>query len=133
MKFKFNFNLNVWVDGIEVDANNYDEAVEKLYQMSVRNYLEEGYDRESDISDIEGELLEKTVKVKVYDIDYDIEEDDYEDLDQYNEILRGLPEEMTLTVLLEADEDLTELLADEITDTTGWLVNGFNYMIIEEK
>ena len=133
MKFKFNFNLNVWVDGIEIDADSYETALEKLYQMSVRDYLEEGYDRESDISDIDAELLEKTVRVKVYNIDYDIEEDDYEDLDQYNEILHGLPDEMTLTVLVEAGEDLTELLADEITDATGWLINSFNYMVIEEK
>jgi hypothetical protein len=75
MKFRFNFNLEVWVDGIEIEAKSEEEAIEQLYKMSVKEYLEEGYDRDSDISDIDSEVIEKSIKVKAYDIEYDIEED----------------------------------------------------------
>jgi hypothetical protein len=83
MKFRFNFNLEVWVDGIEIEAKSEEEAIEQLYKMSVKEYLEEGYDRDSDISDIDSEVIEKSIKVKAYDIEYDIEEDDYEDKEEY--------------------------------------------------
>jgi hypothetical protein len=30
MKFRFNFNLEVWVDGIEIEAKSEEEAIEQL-------------------------------------------------------------------------------------------------------
>ena len=40
---------------------------------------------------------------------------------------------MTLEVTLEEDQYEDEVIADEITYKTDWLVKNFNYMIIEEK
>ena len=132
MKFRFNFNLEVWVDGIEIEAKSEEEAIEQLYKMPVKEYLEEGYDRESDISDIDSEVIEKSIKVKAYDIEYDIEEDDYEDKEEYIELINSLPSELTVDITVTANDDEEELIADEITYKTDWLVRNFRYTIIEE-
>ena len=132
MKFRFNFNLEVWVDGIEIEAKSEEEAIEQLYKMSVKDYFEEGYDRESDISDVESEVIEKSIKVKAYDIEYDIEEDDYEDKEEYIELINSLPSELVIDITVDADDDEEELIADEITYKTDWLVRNFRYTIIEE-
>lgn len=138
MKFKFNFNLEVWVDGVEIEAKNYDEAVEELYKMTVQQYLEEGYDRNSSISDVEATVVEKTQKVKVYDIEWDIEEDDYENKDEYIELINSLPEEVVVEITIDEefnkkhrlfDEDL---IADEILYKTNHEVKDFQYIVLEE-
>lgn len=132
MKFRFNFNLEVWVDGVEIEAKSEEEAIEQLYKMSVREYFEEGYDRESDISDVESEVIEKSMKVKAYDIEYDIEEDDYENPEEYIELINSLPSELVVDITVTANDDEEELIADEITYKTDWLVRNFRYTIIEE-
>jgi hypothetical protein len=40
---------------------------------------------------------------------------------------------MTLEVTLEADQDEDEVIADEITYKTDWLVNNFKYIILGEN
>lgn len=138
MKVRFNFNLEAWIDGVEIEANSEEEAREKLYQMTFRELVEEGYDRNSTISEVEGEVIEKTLKVRAFDIDYDIEEDDYEDKEEYIQIINSLPTELEVEITV--DEDLSkyhldeeDLIADEITMKTDWLVRNFNYTILEEK
>ena len=138
MKVRFNFNLEAWIDGVEIEANSEEEAREKLYQMTFRDLVEEGYDRNSTISEVEGEIIEKTLKVRVFNIDYDIEEDDYEDKEEYIQIINSLPTELEVEITV--DEDLPkyhldeeDLIADEITMKTDWLVKNFNYTILEEK
>jgi predicted nucleotidyltransferase len=69
----------------------------------------------------------------VYDIEYSIEEDDYETPEEYNQVINSLPDTLVLDILVETDEDLEERVADEITHETNWLVKNFNYMIIEKK
>ena len=138
MKVRFNFNLEAWIDGVEIEANSEEEAREKLYQMTFRELVEEGYDRSSTISEVEGEVIEKTLKVRAFNIDYDIEEDDYEDKEEYIQIIKSLPTELEVEITV--DEDLSkyhldeeDLIADEITMKTDWLVKNFNYTVIEEK
>jgi hypothetical protein len=136
MKFRFNFNLETWMRGVEVEGNSYEDAVENLYKMSLREYLENGYDDETTITDIDGDLLERTIKVKAYDIEYDIEEDDYEDKDEYIRLINSLPEELVVEVFI--DEEAArhyseeECIADEITYKTDYEVKDFKYTIIEE-
>ena len=133
MKVKFNFNLSTWMRHVEVEGDSYEDALNNLYKMSLADILEIGMDDETSISDVEGEIIEKTMRVKVYDIEYDIEEDDYENPEDYNEVLHRLPAELDLTVTVEADQDEDEVIADEITYETDWLVKNFKYIIIEEK
>lgn len=133
MKVLFDFNLNAWIKGIEVDADSYEDAVAKLHGMSFEELVELGYSKEFKLDDVDGYVIEKTVKVKAYDIEYSIEEEDYDSPDEYTQIVNALPSELVLEVVVEPDDNLEDLIADEITYKTNWLVEHFSFMILEEK
>lgn len=138
MKFRFNFNLEVWMDGIEIEAKSEEEAIEQLYKMSVQEYFEEGYDRNSSISEIESEVIEYRQKVKAYDIEWDIEEDDYEDKEEYIKVINSLPEEVVVEIEINPELDNKyhlfeeDHIADEISYKVGRDVKDFKYIVLEE-
>ena len=87
------------------------------------------------------------VKVKVYNIDYCVEEEDVcedvindleieEDSEEYYDAINNmikevkslLPKELELEVNYRTTiDDLEEQMANGISDKTGWLVNTFNW------
>ena len=133
MKVKFNFNLNAWINGVEITADSEEQAKEILFSMPFSELIEEGYCKDFSIADLGAEVIERTVKVKAYDITYSIEEDDYESPEEYNQIINSLPDSLVLTVVLSPEDDLEEVIADEITYETNWLVENFRFMILEEN
>jgi hypothetical protein len=133
MKVKFNFNLNAWINGVEIEADSEEQAKEILFGMTFSELLEDGYCKDFSIADLGAEVVERTVKVKAYDITYSIEEDDYESPEEYNQIVNSLPDSLVLTVVLSPEDDLEEAIADEITFETDWLVENFRFMILEEN
>lgn len=133
MKVLFDFNLNAWIKGVEVEADSYENALAKLHGMSFEELVELGYSKDFRLDDVGGYVIEKTVKVKAYDIEYSIEEEDYDSPDEYTQIVNALPSELVLEVVVEPDDDLEDLIADEITYKTNWLVEHFSFMILEEK
>lgn len=133
MKVVFDFNLSAWIKGVEVEATSYEEALSKLHQLTFDEIIETGFSKDFDITDIDGEITEKLVRVKVYDIDYDLEEDDFESPDKYLELLNSLPDTLTLTISLEPSDDIEDLIADEITYETDQTVNSFKFMVLEEN
>lgn len=133
MKVKFNFNLNAWINGVEIEADSEEQAKEILFGMTFSELLEDGYCKDFSIADLGAEVVERTVKVKVYDITYSIEEDDYESPEEYNQIVNSLPDSLVLTIVLSPEDDLEEAIADEITYETNWLVENFRFMILEEN
>jgi AAA+ ATPase superfamily predicted ATPase len=93
----------------------------------------------------------KCYKVKTTKIEYCVEEEDVcdeiandpeieEDSEEYydaihNEI-KWLRETLPQVLVLEIEcdlEDLDDMVGDAITNETGWLVEWFNYDILEEK
>jgi hypothetical protein len=133
MKVKFNFNLNAWINGVEIEADSEEQAKEILFGMTFSELLEDGYCKDFSIADLGAEVIERTIKVKAYDITYSIEEDDYESPEEYNQIVNSLPDSLVLTVVLSPEDDLEEAIADEITYETNWLVENFRFMILEEN
>lgn len=142
MKVKFDFVLDVWMQGVEIEADSYEEALRKLYAMDVEDLISEGYIKESDIKQEDGEIVEKTVKVRAYDIDYDVEPEDVDENEEPTEdeldakiaeVKESLPSELTFEFDIEPDEDIEDRIADEITLETDWLVNNFKYVIVEER
>ena len=133
MKVKFDFNLNAWIKGVEIDAESEEQAKEILLGMTFSELLEEGYCKDFSIADVDAYVMERSVKVKVYDITYSIEEDDYNSPEEYNQIINSLPDSLVLTVALSPEDDLEEAIADEITYETNWLVENFRFMILEEN
>ena len=133
MRVKFNFNLEAWIQDVEIEADSMEEAENKLYGMTVQELIEAGYVHTSDLDDVEGEIVEKTMKVTAYDIEYIIEEDDFESTEEYIETINTLPTELTFEITVEPNDDIETLIADEITFITDWMVEHFNYVIVDEK
>lgn len=133
MKVVFDFNLSAWIKGVEVEATSYEEAVAKLHQMSFDELIETGFSNDFTIEDVDGSITERTVKVKIYDIEYNVEEDDYTNPEDYIKVLNSLPATLTATIIVEHADDIEELVADEILYQTKQTANNFNFMIIEEN
>ena len=106
--------------------------------MNAQELIEAGYVNTSDVDDVEGEVIEKTLRVRAFDIEYDIEEDDYDDKEEYIQIINSLPTELEVEITVDKDLakyhlDEEDLIADEITLETNRLVKTFKYTILEEK
>lgn len=133
MKVVLDFNLSAWIKGVEVEATSYEDAVAKLHQMTFDEIIETGFSKDFTISDVDGQVVEKQVKVKVYDIEYDVEEDDYESPEAYIQFINSLPTTLRLTLTMEPNDDIEDLIADEILYETKQTVNTFRFMILEEN
>lgn len=133
MKVILDFNLSAWIKGVEIEATSYEDAVSKLHQMSLDEILETGFSKDFTIDDVDGQVVEKQVKVKVYDIEYDVEEDDYESPEAYIQFINSLPTTLRLNLTVEPDDDIEDLIADEILYETKQTVDTFRFMILEEN
>ena len=133
MKVILDFNLNAWIKGVEVEATSYEDAVTKLHQMTLDELIETGFSKDFTISDVDGQVIEKQVKVKVYDIDYDVEEDDYVNPEEYISVINSLPTTLTATLTVEPNDLIEDLIADEILYQTKQTANNFNFITIEEN
>lgn len=133
MKVKFDFDVNALITGVEIESRSYGAAKKILYQMTLEELLGEGNTKNFTISDVNGLIIEKTLKIKVYDIEYNIEEDDYESPEEYTRIINSLPTDLVVELTVEPIDSLEDLIANEITYKTDWLVSQFKYIIIEEK
>lgn len=133
MKVVLDFNLSAWIKGVEVEATSYEDAVAKLHQMTFDELIETGFSKDFTISDVDGQVVEKQVKVKVYDIEYDVEEDDYESPEAYIQFINSLPTTLRLNLTVEPDDDIEDLIADEILYETKQTVDTFRFMILEEN
>jgi len=58
-RYKFDFLLNIWMQDVEIEADNYEEAEELLYEMTSSDILREGYEKQSDITDLDAEEIEE--------------------------------------------------------------------------
>ena len=133
MKVILDFNLSAWIQGVEVEATSYEDAVTKLHQMTFDELIETGFSKDFTISDVDGQVVEKQVKVKIYDIDYNVEEDDYFNPEEYISVINSLPTTLTATLTVEPNDLIEDLVADEILYQTKQTANNFNFIIIEEN
>ena len=69
--YTFDFNLEAWIRGLEIEADSYEEAVQQLNNLSLDDIASEGY-----VQDI-----------SITDIDYESDEDDYIDDDDEDDYL----------------------------------------------
>ena len=73
-KYSFDFNLEAWIQDVEIEADSYEEAESKLYKMTVEELIEAGYIHTSDLDNVDVEILEADYKVRVFDIEWEDEE-----------------------------------------------------------
>ena len=117
--YKLDFNLSAWIQNVEIEAENKEEAINKLMNMSVEEMLEnEGVVEDYNLSDIDIDIIEADYKVKVFNIVYKDEEEAKEE---------KAPKEMVLNIHWIKDDDLTDLIEEEIVFKTDCLVKDFEY------
>lgn len=97
-KYSFDFNLQAWIQGIEIEADSYEEAESKLYRMTVEELIEAGYIHTSDVEDVDVEILEADYKVRVFDIEWEDEEI------ETSRLLPSYIKEMTVKAIDVSDE-----------------------------
>lgn len=78
-----------------------------------------------------------TKKFQITNIDWCIDKDELIDIIEESEdsnplttarnLLKQLPEEMEIEVTFDKNEDVDDIICDELSNKTGWLVNSFNY------
>ena len=69
--FTFDFNLNAWIRELEIEADSYEEALEKFKMMSFSDIALHGYAKDFEISDVDVEYEEQD------DDELDYEDDEY--------------------------------------------------------
>ena len=132
MKVKFNFNLQAWIQDIDIEADSMEEAENKLYRMTVEELIEAGYIHTSDLDDVEGEIVEQDYKVKVYNIEFDPE-----DILEYG-MDKDLPEKDTVLEFtfknIRTDREYEELqgyIDDELYSMFNMFTTNFDFDIVE--
>lgn len=143
MKVRFDINVEAWLRGIEVEGDDYDDAENNLYRMTLEELLDEGYVRSFEITDCDGTIVEQEYTVKCSNIKYDISPSDIMDLEEYqtltdeeldqriDEVIQTLPTELTVEVYGNPrDEDSFEYeVSDALSDKTGWCILNFDYEV----
>lgn len=127
-KYSFDFNLEAWIQGVEIDADSYEEAESKLYKMTVEELIEAGYIHTSDVEDVDVEILEADYKVRVLNIEWEDEET--------AELLELLPKsvkEMTIKDIDVSDEydNIKREIQDQLEIQYDRGVIYFDFEIIE--
>lgn len=132
MKVKFDFNLQAWIQDVEIEADSIEEAEEKLYKMTVQELIEAGYIHTSDLYDVEGEIVEQDYKVKVYNIQFEPE-----DILEYG-MDKDLPEEDDILEFTFKDirtdrkyDELQGYIDDELFSMFRMFPTNFDFDIVE--
>ena len=146
MKMKFDFMLNLWLQDVEVEGNSEEECLDNLRRMTAEEILEHAVIRDSDIDNVDGEIIEQNYEIRVDDIEYDINVDDIiyqlekegiedpspdEIEDKLAELEQTLPTSFRMAFTC-APEDLEDYITDELSDETGMLVKDFTYTILKK-
>jgi len=153
MKVVFDLSADVWISDIEVEAKSLPEAKEKLAGMTLSELLETGYAKDMALSNVDGVITQRDLKVKAYNIQYD-DTDFITDSDEPSSRVQELPDEFTTDITIythleackdgkfistseidqKTDEAIREAIRDELDFEveTGIEVVSFDYIIIEE-
>ena len=71
MKIKYDFNLSLWIQGVEVEGKDEDDCFENFKMMTLEDLINEGYVNDMETTDIDQEIVEETVTYKVYNIEWE--------------------------------------------------------------
>lgn len=123
MKFRFDFVLEAWIRCLEVEASSEEEAMDIFNSMSITEMLEEGYVKDFELRSVDKDLIEETLRVRVFNIKKDA-------------ISEGvLPEEIILDVTVDLDccQDEEIAIEAELIYQLDCCVDSFEYEILERR
>ena len=55
--YSFNVGVDVWIKGVEIEANSEEEAREQFNQLSLQDLMNMGYVKSEEFYDLDAELL----------------------------------------------------------------------------
>ena len=146
MKMRFDFTMTVWLQDVEIEGDSEEECLEILRRQSAERILEQAVIRDSDIDNVDGEIIEQDYEIKVENIEYDLSAEDIiyelekegiedpspdEIENKLAELEQTLPTSFKLSFTCDP-EYLEDYIADEISDETGMLVKDFTYTILNK-
>lgn len=137
MIVKFDFNLEAWVRSLKIEANSEEEAYDKLMQMSLEEMINESegfyVDSEMELTNIDSEIVEYDAIVKVSNIEYDFDVDEFGPaVIEYLKV--RLPKELTVTLTgVTKDADVEDAIRDEIFNIANYDAATFDFEIVEKK
>lgn len=136
MKFEFDFVVTAWMKNVIIEAPTVDEAKEKLLSMSLEDLVDltnRVFDgatvADSSISDLDTTLLEATYRVKVFNIQYELDDDNYLSDDKLEKL--SAPREYIISEV-EDEDDLYDLIEERLIDESDLNVADFDFKIIEK-
>lgn len=137
MIVNFNFNLEAWVRSLRIEANSVEEAKEKLFQMTLEEMVNEGdgfyADSEMELTDIESKIIEYDATVKVSNIEYAFDEDEY-DPAVIDYLKVRLPKELAMELTCVDDNvDIEDYIRDEIFSITNYDASTFDFEVVALK
>ena len=123
MKVRFDFNLEAWINYLEIEGNTMEEIEEKLHSMSLSEIVAEGNVKDTNISQIDYEIIERKVTVHIDNIDYATDEEE----------AAKLPKELTLEVVVPCEKGEKDAIIEAVENKTLELVDDLDYTIIEDE
>lgn len=134
MKFEFDFVITTWMRNVIIDAPTVEEAKEKLLGMRLEDLVDltifDGATiSDSSISDLDATVLEATYKVKVSNIHYELDDDNYVSDDKLEKL--SAPREYIFSDV-EDEYDLYDLIEERLIDEAGLNVEDFDFKILEK-
>ena len=123
MKIRFDFNLEAWINYLEIEGNTMDEIKEKLYSMSLSEIAAEGNVKDTNISQVDYEIIERKVIVHVDNVEYATDEEE----------AAKLPKELTLEVTISCEKEEKDAIIEAVENKTLELVDDLDYTIIEDE
>ena len=112
MIVEFDFNLEMWVRNLQIEANSVEEAEEKLHKMTLEELISEGaIVKQMDIKDLTSEIKERKVKVQVGNISVEPSFFEYDTEAEKEELQRKVENQVLEFELNLKDGDLID---DEI-------------------
>lgn len=117
--------VNLWKD---VEAPTAEDAKSIFYDNTLREIVDDA--DETDIYDVDIDNIEKTsatYHVRVYDVDYDMSDEEDE------AAAAQRPSEFEFWVEDVDPDDLEDAIEDQLTYETDLFIDDYRYVILEEK
>lgn len=107
MKVTYDFNLNLWIKDIEVEGKDKEDCYNNFCKLSLQELLDKGLVKDMEVTNLDEEVIAEEETYKVFNIEW--ESDAPEDL----------PTEGEITINVENDSDIEDLLSEGIMEKLG--------------
>ena len=119
--FRLDFDLDAWIQNVEIEAKDEQDALNKLSRMTVEELVQQGYIHSSDFSDCDVTLIESDYRVRVRNIvAFDPDE-------QFQ-----IPDSVIITGSWKETDELAELIMSELEWKLNIPIFSFEYDVLSD-